>query len=135
MQFLLPILVWIQGKKKKEYIWSMRTQIVRGYKCYIMTCESFLSLKIPKGPPPGLRKFVTTESPLKTMTNVFFMLKALFVLEIFTLLSWRFGYVEKWPDNKIKVNSKIYDVTDWTTNNCDTHVAQVKPIRQLNLFN
>ena len=36
------------------------------------------------------------ESPLKVMKNTFpFMLKALFVLEIFKSLSWRFGLVEK----------------------------------------
>ena len=29
-----------------------------------------------------------------------FMLKALFVLEVITFLSWLFGYVEKWLDNK-----------------------------------
>ena len=48
------------------------------------------------------------------MKNAFYlMLKALFVLEIFTL----FGYVEKRLDNKADVNYKIYDVTDWATNN------------------
>ena len=29
-----------------------------------------------------------------------FMLKALFVLEVIKFLSWLFGYVEKWLDNK-----------------------------------
>ena len=46
----------------------------------------------------------------------YFMLKALFAFEIFTFLSWHFGYVEKWLDEKAKVNFKIYDVTDWPTN-------------------
>ena len=32
------------------------------------------------------------ESPLKVMKNVYFILKALFVLEIFTFLSWLFGF-------------------------------------------
>ena len=37
-----------------------------------------------------LWQFLTTESPLKIMKNIFyFMLKAQFVLEIFTLLSWQ----------------------------------------------
>ena len=40
----------------------------------------------------------------------YFMLKALFVLKIFTYLSWLFGYVEKRLDKKAKVNLKIYDV-------------------------
>ena len=42
------------------------------------------------------------------------MLKACFVHKIFTFLSSRFYYVEKRFDMKIKVNSKNYDVTDWT---------------------
>ena len=49
------------------------------------------------------------------MKNAFFMLKALFVLEIFPILSRLFGYVEKWLDKKGKVNFKINDVTDWIT--------------------
>ena len=61
----------------------------------------------------------------KMIKNVFyFMLKALSVLEIFTFLSWGFGYVEKRLDKKVKVNSKIYDVTDRTTNNYNTHIVQ-----------
>ena len=64
----------------------MRTRIKRRYKCYIMTCGNFHSLKIPEGPLSGLRQFLTTESPLKVMKNVFYV-KALFVLEIFALLS------------------------------------------------
>ena len=50
------------------------------------------------------------------MRNTFyFMLKALYVLEIFTLLSQRFGYVENQFDKKVKVNFEIYDVTEWET--------------------
>ena len=52
------------------------------------------------------------------MKNAFyFMLKALFVLEIFKLLFWLFGYAEKRFDEKAKVNFKICDVKDWTTDN------------------
>ena len=57
------------------------------------------------------------------MKNAFyFMLKVLFAPEIFFVLeiifvSWLFGYVEKRLNKKAKVNLKIYDVTDWTTNN------------------
>ena len=40
----------------------------------------------------------------------YFMLKALYILEIFTFLSRLFGYVEKLLDD---------DVIDWTTNNYD----------------
>ena len=67
------------------------------------------------------------------MKNAFyFMLKALFVLEIFKFLSWVFGYVEKQLVKKVKAYSKIYDVTDWSR-----HIAQylnkVKTIKQWNL--
>ena len=73
----------------------------------------------------GLRQILTTESLLKMMKKYFyFILKALFVLEIFTFLSWFFGYVEKRLDKKFKVNSKIYDVTDWSTNNYSLQIVQ-----------
>ena len=62
---------------------------------------------------------------LKVMKNSFyFILKAIFVLEIFAFLSWLFGYLGKRLDKKVKVNSNIYDVTDWTTNNYNTNIAQ-----------
>ena len=45
------------------------------------------------------------------------MLKPPFVLKLF-------GYIEKWQSKKAKVNFMIYDVTDWTTNNYNIHIAQ-----------
>ena len=57
------------------------------------------------------------------MKNAFyFILKALFILEVFTFF-WFFGYVEKRLDKKAKVNFKIYDVIDRETNSCNTHIA------------
>ena len=59
------------------------------------------------------------------MKNAFyFFLKGLFVLEIFTFSSWLFSYVEKEPDKEAVVYFKIYDVTDWTTNSCNTHFVK-----------
>ena len=52
------------------------------------------------------------------------MLEALFVFEIFTFLYGLFGCVEKPLDKKVMANFKIYDVTNWTTNNCNTHITQ-----------
>ena len=52
----------------------------------------------------------------------YFMFTAFFILEIFTLLSWLFDYVEKRLDKKAKANFKIYGFKDWTTNNCNTHI-------------
>ena len=28
---------------------------------------------------------------------------------------------KKWLHKKVKINVKIYDVTDWTTNNCNAY--------------
>ena len=53
------------------------------------------------------------------------MLKALFVLEVFTFLSWLFGYAEKRLDKKAMVNLKIYDVKDWAINNCNTYIPNI----------
>ena len=59
------------------------------------------------------------------MKNAFyFMLKALFVLEIFTFLSRPFGYLEKRFDEKAVINFKNYDVTDWTKNNYSAQTTQ-----------
>ena len=52
------------------------------------------------------------------------MLRALFILEIFKFLSGLFDYVIKQPDPKAKVNFKIYDNTDCTTNNYNTYIVQ-----------
>ena len=52
------------------------------------------------------------------------MLKALFVLEIFTFLFHIFGYEEKRLDKKAMVNLKTYDVTDWIMNLCNIYIAQ-----------
>ena len=52
------------------------------------------------------------------------MLKALFVLEISKFLSRLFGYVGNGLNKKAKVSFKLYDVTDWTTNNHNTYIVQ-----------
>ena len=59
------------------------------------------------------------------MKNAFyFMLKAVLIFDILTFTSWLFGYVEKRLDKKAMVNFKVDDVTDWTTNDHNTHIAQ-----------
>ena len=54
------------------------------------------------------------------MKNAFyFVFKDLFILQIFTFLSIFFGYVKKtWE--KVMADFKMYDVTDWTTNDYHT---------------
>ena len=49
---------------------------------------------------------------------------ALFVLEVYPSMSWLFGCLEKRFDKVAMVNFKIYDVTIWTSNNYNTHIAQ-----------
>ena len=50
--------------------------------------DVILNLVVLKGTLSSLRQFVTIEYPLKVMKNAFyFMLKALFVIEILTFLS------------------------------------------------
>ena len=53
----------------------------------------------------------------------YFMLKTLFVFEIFRFLSWLFRYIEKQLDKKALVNLKIYHVADWTTINYNTYIV------------
>ena len=58
------------------------------------------------------------------MNNAFyFVLKALFVLEIFRFLSWSFSYKENRPGKKAMVNFKIYDAIDWAKNNYNKQIT------------
>ena len=82
-------------------------------------------LKVGHSPSKNVIFICFNESPLKVMKNaLYFMFKALFILEIFTFLSWLFRYIEKRVDKKPKINFKIYDITGWTTNNFDTYIVQ-----------
>ena len=56
--------------------------------------------------------------------SFYFMLKAPFVLEIFSFLSLSFDYVGKLLDKKALHNFKIYDVTDWTKNSYNALISQ-----------
>ena len=51
------------------------------------------------------------------------MFKALIILAIYMFVLF-FGYVEKRLDKKVKFNFKIYDVSDWTKNNCNTYISR-----------
>ena len=88
---------------------------------YIQAYSSMFS--IIKGPLSGRRRFLETESPLKSMRNAFyFILKALFVLKTLFVLTFWLCIKPTWLGSKI--NFKIYDVTLWLTNDCNTHIAQ-----------
>ena len=64
------------------------------------------------------------ESPLKMMKQCFlFHVKSSFCswdIYIF-VLTW---LCRKMACKKVMVNFKIYDITDWTTNNYNTHIVQ-----------
>ena len=48
----------------------------------------------------------------------------LYLKNAFCSILVTFGHVGKWFDKKAKVDFKIYDVTNWETNNCNTHIVQ-----------
>ena len=56
--------------------------------------------------------------------TLYFILKAIFFLEIFKFLSRIFAYVEKRLDKKAYLIFKIYDATNWATNNYNTNIIQ-----------
>ena len=56
---------------------------------------------------------------------LYFILKTLFVLNLFKYWPWLFGHVKKWLDSKDKVNFNIYDAT-WLASNYNTHISQSK---------
>ena len=64
------------------------------------------------------------------MENIFYMLKALFVLNTLTFLFWILGYAEKQIEDQAKSNFKICDVTEWITNNCNTRITNIWYIRK-----
>ena len=75
----------------------------------------------------GLRQFLATESPLKNENEKCFLfhLKRSFRSQRYLcfcldfLVMYRKGLLKK-----IKANFKFYDVANWLTNNCNTHIAQ-----------
>ena len=67
-----------------------------------------ISLKWDSDLPKKNLYIYFNERRLKMIKNTFyFMLKAIFVLEIFTFLSLLIGYVEKWLDRKAWLISKV----------------------------
>ena len=58
------------------------------------------------------------------MKALYFMLKVLFLLEIFTFLCRVFDYEENRLNQKDMVNFKVYDVTNWKINNYNANISQ-----------
>ena len=85
-------------------------------------------LKVGLSPSKKVCVICQSENSLKMMKNAFyFVLKAFFVLKIFKLLSWLFGYVGKTAWLEDKINFKIHEVTTWFTNNCNSHFVRLVP--------
>ena len=78
---------------------------------------------------------VSIKSSLKRMRNNFyFVLKTLFVLEVFTFLSWLFDYVEKRLNKKALVIFKIYDAMGWTRKRKPMLLGQIIEYNMRNIF-
>ena len=73
-----------------------------------------------------MKKFRKLKVGLSPSKKLFLMkaLSALFVLKIFKFLYCLFDYVEKRLYKKAKVKFKIFDVTEWTTNKYNIHIAR-----------
>ena len=87
--------------------------------------ESFLTVGLSISKKVGVIWF--NKSPIKIMKSAFsFMINTFFVCKIIKFLSWlkKCDHVGKRLAKKAKVNLIIYDVTDYTTNNYNTHIAQ-----------
>ena len=76
-----------------------------------------------KSPLSGLRQFLATESPVKTMKNAFFLRQKLFSFSRY--LSFCLDFLVVYRNGMIKKeNFKVHDVTVGLTNNQNTHIAQ-----------
>ena len=116
MNFLIKIRFWFIIFDLLSY----------GFLIFILKFFEFFTdiLTEVKGLLSGLR-YLSIYSPLAMIKNVFYlMFKALFVVKVFTFLSWLFGYIGKRLDKKTMINFKIYELTDWTGNNYNTHISQ-----------
>ena len=80
-----------------------------------------------------LRKFLAVENPLKMTKNASFMLKLFSFLKYFHFCTDFLVIKENGLITKATFNFKIYDVTDWQTNNYNKRclISQgVKVIKQ-----
>ena len=82
-------------------------------------------IKVRLSPSKKIALFASVKGLLKMMIDFFyFILKTVFVLQIFRFLSWLFGHLEKTSRLETRLISKLYDVTTWLTNNNKTHIPQ-----------
>ena len=105
---------------KMFLLWNSNMKNV--FTCYNFSCNRKI-IKIKDG-FSSLRQCFARKSPLKVIKILFFTLKALVVLKIFKFLSWILVMSKNALIRKIRLKIKIYDVTTWLANNCNTHIAQ-----------
>ena len=92
---------------------------------FLYYLHRIINVKVGSSPSKRVGFFCFSESPLKVVIMLFyFILKALSVLKISIICPQDFGYAEKWLDKENKMNFKIHDVTDWSKNKHNTHIAR-----------
>ena len=126
MVFSVPWLIFVVNKLFSNEILSFVVTLI-SHRSLKVLVELILVGNLKSWTLTFQKKFFIcfNESPSKMMKNAFnFILKAFFVLKIFKFLSWLFGDVGKRLDLKNMIHFKIWDVTAWLTNNCNTHIDQ-----------
>ena len=113
------------------------------YKLWIwkLKFKALSYLKLDSHLPKRFLFICFNESPSKLMKNAFyFILKALFVLEIFKLLSWLFVHVEKtawlerWIDNGLTIKIHILPNISRSKDNQTLKFAQLTEHNKRNIF-
>ena len=111
---------WSSRKKKKVHLKNVQNIYTFTYQKALLHTLLLLVFTLGLSPYKTFVFIQLNRSPLKMMEVAFhFMLKAVFVFQIFTFLSWLFVHVEKRHDNKAMFNFKIYGVTDWKISHCN----------------
>ena len=113
-----------QNLQKNTCVWIANAACIICRTAIVTMCN--ISCLKSGSPSKKIVYICFSKSLFKTMKNAFyFIVKALFVFERFTCLSWPFGYEEKRLDKEAIDNFKIYDVKEWTTNNYNTHIVHI----------
>ena len=120
--------LWYQLRRQQFIIisWRLLMRVSILDKLYALKTSRFTCPFLKSDPhPPKSCFYFHQRKPFKNDEICFlFHVRSFFVFEIFTFLSWHFGYIEKRLHKKAMVKFKIYYVTDWTTNNYSTHIVQ-----------
>ena len=125
--FSRKMFVMLYSIKWPNYIpWMLLLLEILGNMCIVIVCFpswEVINFEI-KGALSGVRQFLATESPLKMTKNAFlFHLFVLFSLSRY--LNFCLDFLVMYKKGLIrKIYFKIYEVTAWLTNKCNTHIDQ-----------